>query len=301
MLRSLPLAVFAAVLTLAPEPTAQRGQLDRVAIVPQHVAGNVHMLMGAGGNIGVSVGADGVLMVDDQFTQMAPKIRSAIEAIEATRTGDSTESSGKIRILVNTHMHGDHTGGNADFADEALIFAHANVRMRMQSENQPPLMLPVVTFTDSIDLHFNGETVRVIHLPGGHTDGDSYIWFRAANVAHLGDHFFSGKFPYVDVARGGSAMGLRDNIGRLLQEFPDDTQIIPGHGPLSTVDDLRKYHEMLTETIEYVRAGLAAGKTPDDMRRAGFDEKWASWGTGFINAEGWMQIIVDSFGAEDHN
>lgn len=290
-----PLVVALLVACSAVPCLAQRDdRFARVAIVPEHVAGPVHMLQGAGGNIGVSIGDDGVLMIDSQFEPLADKIRATIAELADDEDPD-------VRLLVNTHVHGDHTGGNVRFGDETVIVAHHNVRLRLQGESADPVSLPVVTYSDRLELHFNGDTLRVVHLPGGHTDGDSYVYFRGAKVAHLGDHFFAGRFPYVDVGRGGSAIGLRDNIARVLEDLPDDVRIIPGHGPLSSYEDLRTYHAMLVDTIEQVRRGLTEGKTLDELRVEGLGERWDGWGDGFITEEGWIQIIVDSYRAEDHN
>lgn len=290
--------LFVAVVVLALSVAAQDDdRFARVAVVHEHVAGSVHVLQGAGGNIAVSIGPDGALMVDSQFEPLADKIRTTIEDLAAATDG----ADGRVRVLVNTHVHGDHTGGNVAFGDDATIVAHANVRLRMLRDDAPSDAVPVVTYGERVELHLNDETVRLTHLPGGHTDGDSWVWFERARVAHLGDHFFAGRFPYVDVDRGGSAIGLRDNVARVLEELPDDARIIPGHGPLSSYDDLREFHAMLVDTIEQVRAGLVAGKTVDELRTAGLDARWDGWGDGYVSADGWIQIVVDSFRAEDHN
>ena len=163
-----------------------QNRFDNVEIKATHVAKAVHMLEGAGGNIGVSVGEDGVLMIDDQFAPLAEKIRTAIGKI----------SDRPIRLLLNTHHHGDHTGGNAEFGKTSTIIAHRNVRKRLAAgKNTPRSALPVVTYEKTVSLHFNGEDIEILHLPAGHTDGDSVIFFKGSKVVHMGDHFFNGRFP----------------------------------------------------------------------------------------------------------
>ncbi|HEX2267946.1 MAG TPA: MBL fold metallo-hydrolase [Pyrinomonadaceae bacterium] len=265
---------------------------SRVQIKATKVAGNVHMLEGAGGNIGVSVGPDGILIVDDQFAPLADKIRASLKTL----------GEGKLRFILNTHWHGDHTGGNVAFGPEAPIIAHDNVRKRLSTEQRieffkqtipaaPKEALPVITFDQSLSVHFNGEEIRAIHYPNGHTDGDSVIFFTTSNVVHLGDNFFAGRFPFVDVDSGGSVVGLAKNIGEIIAKIPAGAKLIPGHGPLSTVDDLKLYHRMLLETTDVVRKKLAAGKTLDQIKSEGFADEWKAWGTGFVKTEQWIDLI----------
>ncbi len=288
--RSLALVAAAALLAL---PAYGQFDLSTVEVTAEHVAGSVHMLTGAGGNIGVSAGEDGVLIVDDQFAPLADKIRAAIAGI----------SAGDLEFVVNTHFHGDHTGGNVVFGEEALIVAHANVRKRLaagdgargqQGTPAPKAALPVVTYDIGVSIHFNDEQIMIGHLEGGHTDGDSFIYFMDSNVIHLGDQFFAGRFPFVDVASGGNAVGLRDSIGGVLDRLPEDARVIPGHGPLSTVDDLRTYHRMLTECIATVKAGKDAGKSVEEIQAAGLPDEWEGWGSGFINESVFITSIFES-------
>ncbi len=291
-IRSLAVAAGAAATLLAGPAGAQRS-FDDVEVAAAPVAGSVHMLTGAGGNIGVSAGDDGILMVDDQFAPLAGRIRAAIAEI----------STGDLEFVVNTHFHGDHTGGNVVFGEEALIVAHANVRNRLAAgdgprgqsgEPAPRVALPVVTYDIGVSIHFNGEQIMIGHLEGGHTDGDSFVYFMDSNVIHLGDQFFAGRFPFVDVASGGNAVGLRDSIGGVLDRLPEDAKVIPGHGPLSTVDDLRTYHRMLAECVATVQAGMEAGKSLEDIQAAGLPDEWDGWGAGFINESVFIASIHES-------
>jgi len=272
---------------------------SKVEVKATKVAGNVYMLQGSGGNIGVSVGDDGLLIVDDQFAPLADKIRAALKGL----------ADKKLRFILNTHWHGDHTGGNVAFGPEATIIAQDNVRKRLATEQKsavfnsttpasPKEALPVITFNDSLSVHFNGEDIRAIHFPHGHTDGDSVIFFSASNVVHLGDDFFAGRFPFVDLESGGSVEGLVKNIGELIGKIPADAKLIPGHGPISTLEDLKSYHRMLQQTTEIVRGKIAAGKTLDQIKTEGLPAEWAPWGAGFIKTDRWVETIYKSLTAK---
>ena len=280
---------------------AAHAQTDftKVQMKATKVAGNVYILEGAGGNIGVSVGDDGLLIVDDQFAPLADKIRAALKGL----------ADKKLKFILNTHWHGDHTGGNVVFGPEATIIAHDNVRKRLATEQKstvfntttpasPKEALPVITFDQSLSVHFNGEDIRAIHFPHGHTDGDSVIFFSASNVVHLGDDFFAGRFPFVDLESGGSVEGLIKNIGELVNKIPADARLIPGHGPISTLDDLKSYHRMLQQTTEIVRGKIAAGKTLDQIKSEGLPDEWKPWGTGFIKTDRWVETIYKSLTAK---
>jgi glyoxylase-like metal-dependent hydrolase (beta-lactamase superfamily II) len=274
--------------------TAQT-DFSKVEIKVTKVAGNVYMLEGAGGNIGVSVGDDGILIVDDQFAPLADKIRAALKGI----------ADKKLRFILNTHWHGDHTGGNVAFGPEAPVIAHDNVRKRMAVEQKsevfkrttpasPKEALPVITFNQNLTVHFNGEEIRAIHFPQGHTDGDSVIFFAGSNVVHLGDDFFAGRFPFVDLESGGSVEGLTKNIGEIITKIPAGAKLIPGHGPLSGIEDLMNYHNMLVTTSDIVRAKIKAGKTLEQIKTEGLPDTWKSWGTGFIKTDVWLETIYRS-------
>lgn len=272
---------------------------SKIEVKAQKVSGNVYMLEGAGGNIGVSVGDDGILIVDDQYAPLADKIKAALKGI----------ADKKLRFILNTHWHGDHTGGNVVFGPEAPVIAHDNVRKRMSTEQKseffkrttpaaPKEALPVVTFNQNLTVHFNGEEIRAIHFPHGHTDGDSVIFFTTSNVVHLGDDFFAGRFPFVDLDSGGNVEGLTKNIGEIIEKIPAGAKLIPGHGPLSTIDDLKTYHSMLIKTTDIVRQKIAAGKTLDQIKTESLPDEWKSWGTGFIKTEMWLEIVYRSLTAK---
>jgi cyclase len=269
---------------------SQQDRFAGVEIKTHKVAGSVYMLEGAGGNIGVIAGPDGILIVDDQFAPLAEKIRAALRQL----------NPGRLKFVLNTHWHGDHTGSNANFSSEAALVAHSNVRRRLAAgaavmgQTIPPAAkeaLPVITFDTAVYFHFNGEEIRAIHFPSGHTDGDSVIFFTGSNVIHMGDDFFAGRFPFVDIDSGGSVEGLIKNVGEIIAQAPPGVKIIPGHGPVSTVEDLRAYHATLRETTDLVRQRMQQGKTLEQIKAEGLPEKFKEWGTGFIKTERWIETI----------
>lgn len=273
----------------------QAQDFSKVEITTTKVGGNVYMLEGAGGNIGVSVGADGILIVDDQFAPLADKIKAALKTL----------GEGKLKFVLNTHWHGDHTGGNTQFSPEAPIIAHDNVRRRLATEQKseffkrttpasPKEALPVITFDKSLSVHFNGEEIKVIHFPQGHTDGDSVIFFTTSNVVHMGDDFFVARFPFVDLESGGSVQGLIKNVAEIIPKLAADVKIIPGHGPIATVEDLKAYQRMLVETTGIVERKMKAGKTIEQIKAEGLPAEWASWGSGFIKTDVWLETIQRS-------
>lgn len=258
------------------------------------VNGNVYLLQGRGGNIGVSVGMDGILIVDDDYKDLSEKLKLALKELGA-------ESP---RFIFNTHWHGDHTEGNLLLGKNSIIVAHQNVRMRLSQENTvfgrktvpyPAIALPMITYLQSISIHFNGEEIRAVHYPNGHTDGDTVVFFTKSNVVHFGDDFFAGRFPFVDLENGGSVQGLTKNIGDLLKQIPADAKLIPGHGPVCTIDDLKNYHQMLIETSDIVQKTMKKKKTLDEVKKAGLPEKYKSWGEGFIKTDAWLTTIYNSY------
>ena len=269
------------------------GQQDfsSVEIKVHKVAGSVFMLEGSGGNIGVSVGEDGIVIVDDEFAPLAPKIKAALKGI----------TDKPLRFVLNTHFHGDHTGGNAQFGTEATIIAHENVRKRLQdggaapgstAQKAPKEALPVITFNDRATVHLNGEDIRAIHFPNGHTDGDSVIFFPKSNVVHMGDDFVTYGFPFVDVQSGGSVSGMIAGVEKVLTMIPPDVKIIPGHGPISTPNDVRKFVDMLKDTRALVAKAAAEGKTAEQMKSDHVLSNYADLGKGFIKTDAWIDLLL---------
>lgn len=284
-------SVLAAALVAA-AVAAQDFESLEIRTIP--VAPGVHMLMGRGGNIGVSTGDDGVFLVDDQFAPLTEKIRAAIAAI-------SEES---VRFVLNTHWHGDHTGGNENLGRAgALIVAHDNVRERMSVEQfqeafgrrvppSPASALPVVTFSDTVTFHLNGEEIHALHVSGAHTDGDAIVHFRRADVIHAGDVYFNGMYPFIDVGSGGSIDGMIGAADRLLELSGPETKIIPGHGELSTRTQLERYREMLFVVRDRIRAALDAGRTADEIVATGpTADLDARWEKGFLKADQFVRIV----------
>lgn len=290
------LVVTLSVLALA---SAAYGQQDfsKVEIETQQVAPHVHMLIGSGGNIGVSSGEDGTLIIDDQYAPLTEKILTAIRGI----------TSDPVRFVVNTHWHGDHTGGNENVGKTgAVIVAHENVRVRMSTEQfnrfrdtttpaSPKAALPVVTFTEDVSFHVNGDELHVFHVDPAHTDGDSIVHWKNANVFHMGDLFFSGRYPYVDLASGGNVNGIIAAAEKVLALANGSSKIIPGHGPLSTKADLQKYHDVLVEIRSRIQKQVTAGKSLDEVKASKPTAEWdAEWGSGFINGEQIVEFVYRS-------
>ncbi len=272
-------------LSLLAFSSAAQNQFENVTIDTVSVAGNISMLIGQGGNIGVSAGSDGILIIDDQFAPLAGRIKTAIEAL----------GSDVPKFLLNTHFHGDHTGGNIEFGAESLIVAHENVRMRMAAGDQPAVALPVVTFDDDVTIHFNGEDVTLIHMPNGHTDTDSVVMFSESNVIHMGDHFFNGGFPFVDLANGGTVQGYLSNLERALSWIGDDTAVIPGHGPLATKSDLLNFYNVVKDTSTAIRVMKSQRMNKEETVAEGLGDEYESWGQGFINEQRWIETVFDSY------
>jgi glyoxylase-like metal-dependent hydrolase (beta-lactamase superfamily II) len=277
--------IIAGVALAAVSASAQQN-FENVQIKSTHVAGNIHMLEGQGGNIGVSTGPDGLLIVDDQFAPLAQKIDEALGKLEA---------GGPLKFVLNTHWHGDHTGGNAFFGRKASIVAHTNVRKRLAEKSDTPKeALPVITQDNGLSVHFNGEEIRMIPLGPGHTDGDSIIHFTKSGVVHMGDQFFNGRFPFIDLGSGGSVEGYIKNVEKILEHATDEMKIIPGHGPLGTKKDLKAFHDMLVETTGIIRKAISEGKSLEQVKAAGLPEKYKEWGTGFINHARYIEIVYNN-------
>jgi len=273
---------------------AQQQDFSKVEIVTTKLAPGLAMLVGAGGNIAVSTGVDGPVIVDDQFAPLAPKITAAVKALQ----------DAPIRFVINTHFHFDHTGGNEAFGEAgALIFAHENVRKRMSVDQfsklvnrmfpaSPAKALPVVTFGDGVTLHWNGETIRADHVAPAHTDGDTHVWFENANVVHMGDTFVNGFFPLVDVESGGTTAGLIDSANQALARANEATQIVPGHGPLAKRADLVKFRDMLVDVKARVEKGVASGQTLEQfIATKPLADLEAEWGDGFLKPDQFVTLL----------
>jgi glyoxylase-like metal-dependent hydrolase (beta-lactamase superfamily II) len=265
---------------------AEEDRFANVEVKSEHVAGSVHVLTGLGGNIGASIGQDGTLIIDDQFEPLAERIAAAL----------SKAGGNKPRFVLNTHFHGDHTGSNAYFGDTGAIVAHDNVRVRLLAQpNVARAALPLVTYSDRVRIHFNDDEIDVMHLPSGHTDGDSVAWFKKANVVHMGDLFFNGSFPFVDLKSGGTVAGYLEAQKAVLGWMPPDARVIPGHGPLATPADLRAINETLGASVEIVRDAAAAGKTLDQIVAMGLGPEHAKLATGFIKEDVWIRTVHASY------
>ena len=288
-----------AVALLAALPVAAQQDFSKIEVKTQKLNANTYMLTGAGGNLGVCVGEDAVFVVDDQYAPMAPKIQAAIAAI----------SPKPVTFILNTHWHGDHTGGNETFGKSgAIIVAHENVRRRMSSEQfialfnskvpaSPKGALPVVTFTSDIAFELNGETIRGLHVARAHTDGDTIVHFVKGDVVHMGDTFFNGMYPFIDASSGGTPEGIVAAADKVLAMATDKTQIIPGHGPVASKADLQAYRDMVATTSGRVKQMIKDGKKLEEIKAAGtvtagFEEKF---GKGFIKGDKFAEMLAQGY------
>ena len=252
-------------------------------ITVQQAAGDVYMLKGPGGNIGVLATDKGLLLVDDKFAPLAEKIETAMKGIEDK----------SLKYVVNTHYHGDHTGSNKFFSHKAPIFAHENVRTRLSNKKDHHAdSLPVVTYKEGITIHLDNEEVQLTHLPSGHTDGDTYVYFKNANVLHTGDLFFEVGFPYVDLKSGGSVKGYLKSVKHMLKHTPTDVVIIPGHGKLTNKESLAAFANMIEFSINKVSKALASGKPEAEIIADGIGEKYQHLSWAFITEEKWLKTLI---------
>ncbi len=267
---------------------------EEVKITPVPVTEQIYMLTGKGGNIGLFIGQDGTFLIDDQFAPLTEKIVAAIKSVG----GDYP------KFLINTHYHGDHTGGNEKLGQEGtLIFSHNNVRERLSAGSfieafnmkRPAVAkegLPVVTFSEDISFHLNGDTVRAIHVPHAHTDGDSFIHFKMANVIHAGDILFNGFYPFIDVQHGGSLKGMLKAVDRILSLADENTKIIAGHGPIADKAQLADYRQMLGIAYERLKKLKAEGITAEEAAASKpLSDLDPTWGDGLFNSERWIKLI----------
>lgn len=278
----------------------QQQDFSKVEIHVTKVAGNIYMLQGQGGNIAASVGEDGIIIVDDAYAPLADKIQAALKSLGITDK--------PVRFVINTHYHEDHTGGNVPFGTVgATIIAHDNVHKRLESGSvggnggsiklrlppQPQIALPVITFDQDVSVHFNGEDVRVLHFPAGHTDGDAVIFFPKNNVVHMGDDFVRYGFPFIDVTAGGSVQGMIAACEKVAAELPPDVKVIPGHGAVASLDDVRAFAQMLKETTAVVEKALRADKTLDQMKQEKILVPWQKWSGDSINSDAFVDTLYD--------
>lgn len=275
-------------------PFASAGHHEEVKITANRVADGIYMVTGKGGNIGLFIGEDGTFLIDDQFAPLTEKILATIKSVGGEHP----------RFLINTHYHGDHTGGNEKLGQKGtLIFSHHNVRERLETGStiaafkmtRPPVTkdgLPVVTYSKKVKFHLNGDTVHVKHVPHAHTDGDSFIFFEKANVIHAGDFVFNGFYPFIDVHHGGSLKGMIRAVDKVLRLSDDKTKIIPGHGPLADKKQVAEYRNMLATAYERLRKLKAEGKSAQEAAAAGpLDDLEATWGDGLFKGARWIEII----------
>ncbi|MEJ7669469.1 MAG: MBL fold metallo-hydrolase [Casimicrobiaceae bacterium] len=287
-------SVFVSAFALLSAASFAQDNFSKVQIKTEKLTSSTYMLTGAGGNLGVSIGADAVFVIDDQFAPLTPKIKAAIRKL----------SKKPVKFVLNTHWHLDHTGGNENFGKAGtLIVAHDNVRKRMSTAQlieflgmpikaSPKRALPVVTFTTDVTFHLNGDEVHVFHVANGHTDGDAIVHFKKSNVIHLGDIFFNKLYPFIDTSSGGSVDGMIAATDRVLSLANDDTKLIPGHGPLATKDDLQIYRDMLATTSTRIKARIKEGKKLEEAiaakPTAEFD---AVWGKGFLLPSKFVEML----------
>ena len=280
--------IILAVMT-ASTVAAQAPDLSGVSIVTTPISGGIYMLEATGdvaGNIAVSVGEDGILIVDDQFAGLSGQILDALNELH----------SGPLRFILNTHHHNDHSDGNAALsaATGATIIAHDQARARLL--HKQAAHWPIVTYAEGLTIHFNGEAIQVLAVPGGHTDNDSIVIFENSKVVHMGDLFNSGRssFPYIDLSAGGNAIRMLENIERILPLIPADARIIAGHGPLADRDGLVEVCEMLNHTIDFVRTRRARGESLDAIKAEGLPAQYDEWNHGYTSAAEWIELIYQS-------
>ena len=289
----------ALVLLLVTTVAFAQDDFSKVEIKVTKVAGNIYMLEGAGGNIAASVGDDGIVIVDDQFAPLAVKIQAALKGI----------TDKPVRFIINTHYHGDHTGGNEPFSNAgSTVIAQDNVRKRLESggiagnggsigmENKPAskAALPIITFENNVTVHLNGEDIRALHFPAGHTDGDAIIFFPKNNVVHMGDDFVRYGFPFIDVASGGSVQGMIAAMEKSITMLPTDVKVIPGHGAVSNLDDVRAFVKMLKATSAVVQKAIDRKQTLEQMKQAKILAPWEKFSGSFVNTDAFIETLYNS-------
>ncbi len=279
---------------------AQQKEPLAVTVIP--VAGPVFMLeSGGNGNVGVVADPDGVLMIDAMEEEMAGRLRAAIEPLPG---GD------RVRVLVNTHWHWDHVNGNKAFGPAAVIVAHENTRALNAADQAmfggtikalPAGALPVLTYSDNMTAYAGGQTLRLVHYPHAHTNGDTVIFIDALKIVHTGDLFFNGMFPFIDVSNGGDIDNWVRHLDVILAAVPDDVRIIPGHGPLAGKGELKAFRDMLRDSAELVRERMKEGKTLKEIQAAGMPDRFAPWTKGFMPVPGWLELVHRSLEKNEGN
>lgn len=269
---------------------------DDVEMASVDLGSGIYMVTGRGGNLGVSMGEDGIFLIDDQYAPLTPKIRAAINTLAGEKV--------QVKFILNTHFHGDHTGGNENFGKGGtLIVAHDNVRARMTTDEFRKSFierggesladaLPVVTFNDQVSFHINGETLRTKHYANAHTDGDSVVFFEGTNVIHMGDLYFQLGYPFIDTRNGGSVTGLLSALDDIIARIDADTQVIPGHGKISSRDELIEYRDMIRTVTQRVQEQVDSGKDLAAIKAADLTRDYdARWSWQFINGERFIESI----------
>ena len=294
-------ALLSGTMVFAQASRAEAQGFSKVQIKVTKVSGNIYLLEGEGGNIAASVGEDGIVIVDDQYAPLADGIQAALKNLGITDK--------PVRFVINTHYHGDHTGGNAPFADRgSTVIAQDNVRKRLENGSksgiggaavrdvapQAKAAWPILTFEHDVTVYLNGEDIRALHFPAGHTDGDAVIFFPKNNVVHMGDDFVRYGFPYIDVASGGSVQGMIAAMEKVSAELPADVKVIPGHGQISSLDDVRAFVSMLKETSAAVEAGIDSHKTVEQMKQEKILEPWKKWSGDFIDSDKFIETLYNS-------
>ncbi|RVT46575.1 MBL fold metallo-hydrolase [Rheinheimera sediminis] len=256
---------------------------DKVQVTSTELAPHLYMIKGAGGNIAAVVGPQGALVVDSQYEHVAPQIKAELE---------SKQAGVQIKTLINTHFHGDHVNGNAALAAGAEIIAHTNVLTRLKADSKFPMAgLPTETFVGEKQLSLNGVDLQLVTMPVSHTDGDLVVWFKEANVLHMGDLFFADRFPFIDLNSGGSVQGYINNVKTLLGQIDDKTRLIPGHGDLMDKAGLQRFLVMMEQTLAEVKVLKAEGKTEEQIVVQGLSAQWKSWSWNFITEERWIRTL----------
>jgi cyclase len=290
-MRRITLTVILAITIAAAAAQAQQAQAQ-FTLTP--VAGQIYMLQGDGGNIGILADPSGILMIDSMYQASAEKIRAAIKSLPG---GD------KVRFLVDTHWHSDHANGNLALGPGAVILSHENVRsllakpqtlLGQKSDAYPANALPTVTYAGSLTVYVGGETIRLVHYPHAHTNGDTVVYFEKSNVVHMGDMFFQGMFPFMDVANGGDIESWVRQLDSIASSLPADVKIIPGHGPLVGIAELKAFRQMLQDSADIVRQQMKDGKSLDQIKTAGLPEKFGPWTKGFFTMPQWLDLVYQS-------